>query len=213
MKNNHDNEQWLDVKDFEGLYQVSNYSRLKHLPFYVNVRNQIGDTHKKAYHKERLQKPRVDKDGYNRYTLCKNMDGIYYYKYVIAHRLAAETFIPDKTTFKSLPNENRDEIDLDKLEINHKDENKQNNYIGNLEWCTPLYNLNYGTRIERIGTHGRIKIIQKDKNNHIIKIWEGLTIASKELHINAGGICWCCKGKAKSAGGYLWEYYKEVKDE
>jgi len=213
MKNNHDNEQWLDVKNFEGLYQISNYARLKHLPFYVNIRNQFGDTHKIAYHKERIQKPQIDKYGYYKYTLYKNTGSEHIYKYITAHRLVAETFIPDKTTFKSMPHENREEINLDKLEINHKDENKLNNHVTNLEWCTQSYNLHYGTGITRSGLNGRVKIVQKRKDDTIVKIWDGLTLASKSLNINAGSICWCCKGKVKSAGGYKWEYYKEDNNE
>lgn len=211
MIKNYDKEKWEDVEGYKGLYQISSCARLKHLPFEVNIKNQFGDTQKIAYHKERIQKPNVDKYGYQKYTLCKHDNEGYSYKYITAHRLVAEAFIPNKTTFKSMPNEDRNKIDLDKLEINHKDENKLNNCAENLEWCTQLYNIHYGTRIKRSGDNGRIKIIQKTKDNKILKVWDSLTIASETLNINKGRICCCCKGKAKSAGGYRWEYYKEKK--
>ena len=201
------------MKGYEGLYKVSNHGRLKHLGFYVSIKNQVGETNKKAYHPERIQKPSVDRYGYLRYVLCKAENKEYKRKYILAHRLVAETFIPDKTTFKSTPDENRDEINLDDLQINHKDECKKNNCVDNLEWCTVQYNATYGTKIKRSSLNGRTKVVQLTKNYEILKIWDSLTIASEALHISAGRICLCCKGKAKSAGGYSWKYYEEVKDE
>lgn len=56
------------------------------------------------------------------------------------HRIMMETFCPNKSSFKSLPKEDRDKINLDNLVINHKDGNKLNNNLENLEWCTQAYN-------------------------------------------------------------------------
>ena len=70
------------------------------------------------------------KRGYLECVLCKNGER----KYIQAHRLVAITFIPNPD---NLP------------QVNHKDENKQNNCVSNLEWCTAEYNINYGTRTER----------------------------------------------------------------
>ena len=56
------------------------------------------------------------------------------------HRIMMETFCPNKSSFKSLPKEDRDKINLDNLVINHKDGNKLNNNLENLEWCTQEYN-------------------------------------------------------------------------
>lgn len=63
------------------------------------------------------------------------------------HRIMMETFVPDKTNYKSLPNEDRSKISLDTLVINHKDGNKLNNSIDNLEWCTQAYNNKEAYRI------------------------------------------------------------------
>ena len=67
--------------------------------------------------------------GYQRVTLFENGKKFN----VSVHRLVAIAFIdnPDPNIY---------------TEINHKDENKTNNNVNNLEWCTHLYNLNYGTR-------------------------------------------------------------------
>lgn len=56
-------------------------------------------------------------------------------KFYKVHRLVAQAFIPNPD---NLP------------EVNHKDENKHNNCVDNLEWCDVKYNRNYGTRNERI---------------------------------------------------------------
>ena len=56
------------------------------------------------------------------------------------HRIMMETFCPNKSSFKSLPKEDRTKINLNDLVINHKDGNKLNNNLENLEWCTQAYN-------------------------------------------------------------------------
>lgn len=75
---------------------------------------------------------RIDKDGYYRVSLYKGIRNIKDSKLV--HRLVAEAFIPNPD---GLP------------QVNHKDENKLNNHVSNLEWCTPAYNNSYGTRLAR----------------------------------------------------------------
>lgn len=64
------------------------------------------------------------------------------------HKLVAMAFL-DKTKFKYHPKENPSEIDLDKLVVNHKDENKGNNRVDNLEWCTNAYNIVYSNKKSR----------------------------------------------------------------
>lgn len=113
-------EKWLDIKDYEGLYQISNLGKVKSLEKKAGFSNR----------KERILKQHLDKDGYVKVYLCKNNK----VKFLSIHRLIAEAFIPNPN---NLP------------QINHKDENKANNKIENLEWCTCKYNINYGTRTKR----------------------------------------------------------------
>lgn len=114
-------EMWKDISGYEGLYQISSTGKIKGLPR-VTVQNQIL--------KERMLVPNVLNNGYLQITLYK--DGKH--KSFLVHRLVANAFIPNP---ENLP------------EVNHKDENKTNCNIDNLEWCTRKYNLNYGTRNKR----------------------------------------------------------------
>lgn len=154
----------------------------------------------------------INKLGYERVCLMQDKK----LKHILVHRLVAETFIPDKTTFKSMPDENRNEIDLDKLEINHKDENKLNNHVSNLEWCTHRYNSNYGTRTARIIPKTidktRTPVDQYDDDGVLIKEWYSTNEAARTLGIIQQNITRCCQGKRYHAGGYVWKYHNKGGD-
>lgn len=122
-------EVWKDVVGYEGLYQISNTGKVKSLPKWAG----------KSLRKERILKTPPDKDGYIKVVLCKNNKT----RFLSVHRLMAEVFIPNPNNFP---------------QINHKDENKQNNNLDNLEWCTCKYNINYGTRTERASKRFRNEV-------------------------------------------------------
>lgn len=116
-------------------------------------------------------------------------------KSFLVHKLVAEAFIP-----------NPDNL----LYVNHKDENKQNNTVENLEWCTQNYNCNYGTRNEKISNKMSKQIIlQYTLNNELINEFKSLREAYRKTNIPFQNISNCCKGKYKQCGGYIWKY-KEV---
>ena len=114
-------EEWRPVVGYEGLYEVSNTGQVRSLDKY--------DT-KGRFLRGKTLKLLECTNGYLMIGLNKN--GIR--KVYLVHRLVAEAFIE---RFDGL------------YEVNHKDENKKNNSVDNLEWCSKKYNNNYGTKIER----------------------------------------------------------------
>lgn len=116
-------EIWKDVDGLEGCYQISTFGRVKSLARY---------DYSTRYLKEKIMKLSKDKDGYYIIGLGCAKKGIKRKTYRV-HQMVAKAFIPNPS---NLP------------EVNHKDENKINNYVGNLEWCTTKYNLTYGHRLD-----------------------------------------------------------------
>lgn len=114
------------------------------------------------------------------------------------HRLVAKAFIPNP---KGLP------------EVNHKDENPPNNRADNLEWCTRLYNTNYGTHNEKLrrtksNKYGK-PIVQFDLDGNFIKEYETLMEAERETGFHNGNISHCCRGDCSYAYGYVWKFREE----
>ena len=118
-------EEWRPVVGYEGLYEVSNTGQIRSFDRYVKYSN--GRIH---LHKGKVLSPIKDKDGYLQVNLCYN-GKIHQIK---VHRIVAQAFIPNPN---NLP------------QVNHKDEDKTNNSVDNLEWCTVKYNNNYGSRKDK----------------------------------------------------------------
>lgn len=133
---------------------------------------------------------------------------------IFVHKLVAELFILDKKSFKYVEGEDIAKINLDKLQVNHKDGNKLNNNVENLEWCTNLYNRRHAIE------YGLHKTIPKGDNNirakkvkmigdDIEKTFGSLRSALDYLgkpYSCYSTIAHCCKGDIKTAYGYKWEY-------
>ena len=149
--------------------------------------------------KTKILKTMADTKGYKRLTLYKNSKK----KTYKVHRLVAQAFIPN-------PN--------DLPEVNHKDENKANNAVWNLEWCTHEYNMNFGTVKERVSKTKRNKkhckakpILMYTLDGQFIKRFDSIADANeflgKDRH-KSNNISAClrgCKGQ-KTAYGYIWKY-------
>lgn len=168
------------------MYQVNNFGEVKSLV--RPMTNGKGN----YYRKEKLLKPIIQNNGYFTVTLYKNKKDTIYY----IHKLVAQAFIP-----------NPDNLPC----VNHKDENKTNNNVDNLEWCSYNYNNNYGTRNEAISKAMTNNLLQ---SKPVICVETGIVYPSMQeverlLKIHNSHICACCKGKRKRAGGYHWKYAKE----
>ena len=121
-------EIWKDIEGFEGVYQISNYGNIR--SGYTRDNGILSLEKDRCKWKILSCKASGGRTKYKRVNLY--LDGREYKKTI--HRLVAETFIPNPNNLPC---------------VNHKDENKENNVVDNLEWCTYKYNSNYGTCRER----------------------------------------------------------------
>ena len=209
-------EIWKDIPNYVGLYQASNLGNIRSLDKFSLTNNRFNKMKRKV--KGRILKPHLNKrTGYLQVILSNDKNK----KIWLVHRLIALTFIPNL--------ENKEQV-------NHIDGNKHNNNVENLEWVTCSENMKHafktnlnhsnfkvqsGINHHFYGKHhsneakekSRInhckKIIQYDKNYNLIKIWKSIQEVEKNLNINNGNISECCRGKRKSAGGYIWRYANE----
>ena len=105
-------------------------------------------------------------------------------------------------------------MDKDYYSINHIDENKENNKLENLQYCTQQYNNNYGSHNERMIKSKSKPVVGINKINGYICEFNSIIEAERKTNIDKSSITKCCQGKLKSAGGYKWIYAnnKEVKE-
>lgn len=183
------NEIWKDIKNYEGLYQISNLGRVKSF------------ARKGTRTKEnRILKNSKNPKGYPQVRLMKNSIG----KIVSIHRLVAEAFIPNPY---NLP------------QVDHIDDNKENNCISNLQWITNKDNMakawKTGARsIEKTYKHGKdnhnARIVnQYDLNGNFIKTWYCIKDIQDKLHFDNRNISACCRHKRPTAYKYKWKYADE----
>ena len=137
--------------------------------------------------KERIMKNIRNKDGYLSVGLRKNREQ----KWYLVHRLVAQTFIPNPD---NLP------------EVNHKDEDKINNKVSNLEWCDRKYNQNYGTGIQRMAEKKSKSVLQYTKSGEFVKEWKSGMDVQRNINYSRSDISLCCNGKLKSANGFVWKF-------
>lgn len=172
-------EIWKDIKDYEGLYQVSNLGNVKSLDRYVNYK--IKDTKRKLLGKSK--KLSLNEKGYLKVTLHKNCKG----KTREVQRLVAETFIPNPEN---------------KPQVNHIDGNKTNNYVTNLEWVTESENMVHAFNILERGLR---EVKQYDLKGNYISTYKSVKEAGEKNNIARCGISNVLHGKRNKAGGYLWK--------
>ena len=170
----------------------------------------FGNVRTLHYKKPYLMHPVLDAKGYRRVSFTRVNSKKY--KRFAVHRLVAQAFIPNPD---NLP------------EVNHKDENRQNNRVDNLEWCTNKYNCNYGNFKQKVSdsrigikfseihldnlrrSHVKVQgkpVLQCDRNGVILNEFDSMSDASRSLGISVVSISHCCRKISKSAGGYVFKY-------
>ena len=132
---------------------------------------------------KKFLKPRFDKDGYVRISL-RNDEGKLKTRFI--HRLVAEAYIPNPEGLAT---------------VNHKDEDKQNNCVDNLEWLSQKDNIRYGTGIVRSKA-------KRMKTVYCIELDEEMTTeeAAARFGVNANSICKAANGEIKTSCGKHWRY-------
>lgn len=128
------------------------------------------------------------RSGYVVDVLCDNKKR----KTVRRHRIVAEAFIPNPGN---------------KPEVNHKNGDKTDNSVGNLEWATHRENTDHSwtTGLTKAPKPAE-KVVLQFYDGKWIATYRSLKIAGKITGINSTGIMQCCKGERNSAGGYEWRY-------
>jgi hypothetical protein len=91
-------------------------------------------------------------------------------------------------------------------QVNHKNEIKNDNRVENLEWCDCRYNINYGTRNEKVGRAQGKRVAQYTIAGEFVREFYGTRDAERQLGIDHSTIIKVCQGDAKTAGGYKWCY-------
>lgn len=129
----------------------------------------------------------ISKKGYHKVAI--SFDGKR--KMYFVHRLVATAFVPNGL---HLP------------EINHKDEDKSNNRADNLEWCSRLYNVHYGSGREKLESKLRIVVCQYDHDGNLIREWPSVKEASRSLKIDSACIVRCANGLIKTYCNSIWLY-------
>lgn len=169
-------EIWKTVDGYEGLYEVSNQGKIRSL-----MHN--GKKRKEPY----IMNPHIQKNGYAYVGLWKDGKA----RVFRFHRVVAKSFIPNPNNLPC---------------VNHIDENKANNKVSNLEWCTIKYNDNYGTKNKRTSMKKSIPVGKYDENGNLLKKYYGLNEAARQEGLSVGNICEVCNGRRKHTGGYIWRF-------
>lgn len=177
---------WYDIKGYEGLYQVNKEGQIKSVKR-TKLNKLTGNYNEIA---ERILRPNTVAFGYQQVTLSR--EGKRTSKYV--HVIVAETFLGSKPKG---------------YEVNHIDEDKTNNALSNLEYVTPKYNNNYGTRIPRV----KEKLTNGKKSKPVIgvNIYDGHTvefpsISEAKRQGYGSHISDVILGKRNHCHGYVWKF-------
>lgn len=192
-----DGEIWKPIPGYKN-YEVSSYGRVRSIDHY---RYKKGDFHP-TFIRGKIISISITPSGYCHVGVWPDNGKRSEHKVCRVHRLVAKAFLDNPD---NLP------------DVNHKDENKLNNRIENLEWCTHTYNRNWGTgekrRAESFKKQYREnarKVIQYDKIGNIVAVYNNAVEASENSGICKAKILSCCVHTTKTASGFVFLYEGDI---
>lgn len=166
--------------------QLSSKAEWREVKEYTNYEvNQFGGIrHKK---RKKFLKPRSNNGGYQYVNFKINGKNTNF----AVHRIVANAFIPNPNGY---------------TEINHKDYDKTNNCIDNLEWVLSSYNKQHAfLKQENRKSRGKA-VSQYTKEGIFIKTFDTITEAAQELNCCVSAISNCCLGRTKTSQGFQWSF-------
>lgn len=181
-------EIWVDINGYKNIYQVSNTGRVRSVDRIVFAGKQYAPTRIKGC----VVKTRISKNGYEMVTLSNKSKT----RHLYVHRLVAEAFIPNPDN---------------KREVNHKDANKLNNNVDNLEWTTSSENKIHAHKnglmnnkyagAEKRAKKQRIPIIMDDNI-----LCYGVNKTAKKINVSPASITQVLHGEREFTHGHTFRY-------
>lgn len=173
------NEEWSDIQGFEGLYQISNYGRVKSMS-------------NRSNHKDEMVLKQSIVQGYCQITLTK--DGIQ--KAFKVHRLVANAFLNNPLNLPEVNHINGIKTDNNVCNLE---------WITTLGNARHAHTTGLA-RAQKGSENPRSKgVIQMSMDGNVITEFGGMREAERETGISHFKISSCCKGKIESAGGFRWK--------
>lgn len=186
------NKIWKDCYGYEGLYAINNYGEVK------SYDKLVWNRFRYILRPGRIMRTQIDRYGYVRVPLCKN--GKKTNEQV--HRLVMMTFVGNPN---NLP------------QVNHRDLNKKNNYVGtlennfadgNLEWCSNAQNMKHAFENKNFD-YQTTPVVKIDiETNTVIKCYDSVQAASRDVHDNPTNILRSCHFDNDTAKGFRWRINK-----
>ena len=185
--------QWKDIIGYENEYQINQFGEIRTLKDSPKLK------------KYNVLKPQINKrNGYVYQMLYKNGKE----KLLRVHRLVAMAFLPNPN---NLP------------QVNHKDGNKQNNSVDNLEWCEQSYNMKHAfkTGLEKPSEKQKaaVRKTNEKKRKRVVRTmgdekieYESATVAARKNNVGISTICRYCNKKRMPKDGASWQYIEDLGD-